>query len=1024
MNITDIFIKRPVLASVVSIMILILGLRAMFDLPVRNFPKLESANITISTTYFGADPDVIAGFITTPLESAISQAQGIDYLTSSSVSGVSTITANLRLNYDANRALTEINTKVNSVINQLPPQAQQPQLSVQVSETTAAMFINFNSDVMSASQLSDYLIRVVQPKIQTVPGVQRAEIAGNRQFALRAWLDPQKLAAVDLTAQDIFTALGNNHYISAIGATRGQMIAVDLNSNTDLHSVEDFRNLVVKQKGDSLVRLQDVANVTLGAVDYDENGKLDGKKSVAIMIEAAPDANLLDVTKRVRKIWPEIEAQLPSALKGYIVYDSSIYVTQSIQEVLKTLVEALLIVTLVVFLFMGTMRTAFVPAIAMPLSLIGAFMVMMMLGYSINMLTLLSLVLAIGLVVDDAIIVVENVDRHMKEGMTPMQAALAGARELTGPIIVISLVLIAVYVPIGFMGGLTGSLFTEFAFTLAGAVAISAVIALTLSPMMCSRMFKADQGEGRLAKMIDHNLEVTREIYQSILRHALDARAVLITFGFIIICLILVFAKLSQSELAPQEDQGFIVSVTSGPPTATTQQMGMFSSQVFSIISKNVPEMEHAIQFDGFGAVNRGFSPTILKPWNQRKRSTAEIVVELQKEYNKIAGARVAIFSPPALPGGGSGLPVQFVIKTTEPYSNLNEVAQAFMDKAQASGQFYYIDNDLKYDKPQTTVIVDRDKAATMGMTMRDIGSALGSMLGGGYVNYFSIDGRAYKVMPQVQQSNRLNADQLKDYYLRTPSGASIPASTLISLQTKTVPETINHFQQLNSATISGVAAVPLGQVLKTLQDISKEVLPHGYDIDYGGQSRQSVQESNTFVVTLAFAVLMIFLVLAAQFESFRDPLIILTAVPMAIFGAMVFIFLGVATLNIYTEVGLITLVGLIAKHGILIVQYANEEQHRGKSKREAIETAAGIRLRPILMTSAAMVLGVIPLVIATGAGAVSRNNMGMVIATGISIGTLFTLFIVPAMYLVLAQDHGLRAQKLQRALTPAADHN
>jgi multidrug efflux pump len=1023
MNITDIFIKRPVLASVVSIMILILGLRAMFDLPVRNFPKLESANITISTTYFGADPDVIAGFITTPLEAAISQAQGIDYLTSSSVSGVSTITANLRLNYDANRALTEINTKVNSVINQLPPQAQQPQLSVAVSETTAAMFINFNSDVMSSSQLTDYLIRVVQPKIQTVAGVQRAEIAGNRQFALRAWLDPQKLAAVDLTAQDIFTALSQNHYISAIGSTRGQMISINLNSNTDLHSVEEFRELVIKRKGDSLVRLQDVANVTLGAVDYDENGKLDGKKSVAIMIEAAPDANLLDVTKRVRKIWPEIEAQLPSALKGYIVYDSSVYVEVSIQEVIKTLIEALLIVTLVVFLFMGTVRTALVPAIAMPLSLIGAFTIMMALGYSINMLTLLSLVLAIGLVVDDAIIVVENVDRHMKEGMTPMQAALAGAKELTGPIIVISLVLIAVYIPIGFMGGLTGSLFTEFAFTLAGAVAISAVIALTLSPMMCSRLFKHDQSEGKLAKMIDHNLEMTREIYQYLLRHALDAHAVFITFGVIIIVLIVVFAKLSQSELAPQEDQGFIVSVTSGPPTATTQQMGMYSAQVYSIISK-LPELEHSIQFDGFGAVNRGFAPTILKPWNERDRSTADIVVELQKAYNNIAGARVAIFAPPSLPGGGSGLPVQFVIKTTEPYSNLNEVAQNFMDKAQASGQFYFIDNDLKYDKPQTTVIVDRDKAATMGLSMSDIGNALGSMLGGGYVNYFSIDGRAYKVMPQVQQSDRLNADQLKDYYLRTPSGASVSASTLISLETKTVPETINHFQQLNSATISGVAAVPLGQVLKTLQDIAKEVLPHGYDIDYGGQSRQSMQESNTFAVTLAFAVLIIFLVLAAQFESFRDPLIIMTAVPMAIFGAMVFIFLGAATLNIYTEVGLITLVGLIAKHGILIVQYANEEQHRGKSKREAIETAAGIRLRPILMTSAAMVLGVIPLVLATGAGAVSRNNMGMVIATGISIGTLFTLFIVPAMYLVLAQDHSARARKLEQALAPTADHN
>ncbi len=1022
MNITDIFIRRPVLATVVSALILILGLRAMFAMPVRNFPKLESANITISTTYYGADPEVIAGFITTPLENAISQAQGIDYLTSSSVSGVSTITANLRLNYDANRALTEINTKVNSVINQLPPQAQQPQLTVNASDATSAMFITFHSDVMSISQLSDYLIRVVQPKIQSVPGVQHAAVIGNRQFALRAWLDPQKLAAVDLTAADIYTALESNHYISAIGSTRGQMISIDLNANTDLHSVEDFRNIVIKRKGISLVRLQDVANVTLGAVDYNQNGMLDGKATVALAIDSAPNANLLEVTKNVRELWPEIEVQLPTTLTGAIVHDSSIYVAASIQEVIKTLIEALLIVSLVVFLFMGTMRAALIPAIAMPLSLIGAFMIMMALGYSINMLTLLSLVLAIGLVVDDAIIVVENVDRHMKEGMTPIQAALAGAKELTGPIIVISLVLIAVYVPIGFMGGMTGTLFTEFAFTLAGAVAISAVIALTLSPMMCSRMLKHDHGETKLAKMVDHNLEVTRQIYQNLLRHALDARPVLVTFGAIVIVLIVVFAKLSQRELAPQEDQGFVIALTSGPPTATAQQMSQFGLQSYQIVTA-LPEIEHVIQLDGFGTTNRSFAPMTLKPWNERDRSAAEIVVQLQSEFNQIAGARVAVFAPPALPGGGNGLPMQFVIKTTEPFANLNEVAQTFEAKIKEKLQFYYLDNDLKYDKPQTTVIVDREKAATMGLSMRDIGSAFSAMLGGGYVNYFSMAGRAYKVMPQVQQADRLNADQLKDYYIRTPNGASVPASTLISLQTKTVPEAVNHFQQLNSVTISGITGVPLGDALKTLQQVAKEVLPHGYDIDYGGQSRQSIQESNTFAITLAFAVLIIFLVLAAQFESLRDPLIILTSVPMAIFGAMIFIFLGAATLNIYTEVGLITLVGLIAKHGILIVQYANEEQHRGKTKREAIEIASGIRLRPILMTSAAMVLGVIPLIFATGAGAVSRNNMGLVIATGVSIGTLFTLFIVPAMYLVLGQDHLARDAKLQQALTIAPDH-
>jgi len=1017
MNFTDIFIRRPVLASVVSLVILVLGLRALFDLPVLQFPETQNATVTVSTTYYGADPDVIAGFITTPLEAAIAQAQGIDYLTSTSVSGASTITANLRLNYDANRALTEINTKVNSVINQLPPEAQQPSIALAMNAATSAMFINFNSDVLAPNQITDYLIRVVQPKLQTLPGVQSATVAGGRQFALRAWLDPQKLAATGLTAQDINTAIANNHYISAVGATKGQMVAVNLTAGTDLHSVNEFKRLVVKQNENGTVRLEDIATVSLGAENYEVGGHFDGKKTVAIMIEAAPDANLLDVTRRVRDIFPSIQAQLPVGLHGTIVYDASEFVSSSINEVIKTLVEALLIVTVVIFLFMGTLRSVIVPTLAMPLSLIGAFIIMLALGYSINLLTLLSLVLAIGLVVDDAIIVVENVDRHMKEGMTPMQAALAGARELTGPIIAISVVLIAVYVPIGFQGGLTGTLFTEFAFTLAGAVAVSALIALTLSPMMCSRMFKVGQGEGRLARTIDHNLDITRAIYQRVLGRMLDAWPVVVVFGAIIVGLILVLAKLSQSELAPDEDQGIIVNITSGPPTATPQQMQLYSKQVFDIASK-FPEYDHMVQFDGFnGTNNTGFGPFVMKPWHERTRKAPAIRDDLQNQLNAIAGARVASFLPPSLPGGGSGLPLQFVIKTTDSFANLNEVASAFMAKVQESGQFYFIDNNLKYDKPQTRVIIDRDKTAALGLTMRDVGSALGAMLGGGYVNYFSIDGRAYKVMPQVQQEDRLNEEQLGNYFIRTASGQAVPAATVISLKKEVVPQTINHFQQMNSATISGIAAVPLGDAIKTMQKIADEVLPQGYDVDYGGQSRQNLQESNSFAITLGFAILIIFLVLAAQFESFRDPLIVMTSVPMAIFGAMVFIFLGFATLNIYTEVGLVTLIGLIAKHGILIVQYANDEQRRGKSKREAIETAAGIRLRPILMTSAAMVLGVVPLVIASGAGAVSRNNMGMVIATGISIGTLFTLFVVPSMYLLLAEDHSQRDMKEEDAL-------
>ena len=1006
MNITDIFIRRPVLASVVSLVILVLGLRALFDLPVLQFPYTQKATITISTTYYGANPDVITGFITTPLEASIAQAQGIDYIASNSLTGLSQITVHLRLDYDANRALSEISSRVNAVINQLPPEAQQPVITIGTGASTASMYINFFSDQIETNQLSDYLVRAVVPKLQSLPGVQNAALSGARIPALRAWLDPRKLAAVNLTASDVSAAIGNNNYLSAIGATKGQMVSVNLAAGTDLHTVEEFRNLVVKRNGNALVRLGDVATVSLGAEDYNVRTVFNGKNSVAIQIEAAPDANLLDVGKHVRATWPSIVKQLPIGITGEIDFDATIYVRSAINEVTKTLGEALVIVTIVIFLFTGSLRSVIIPAVAMPLSLIGAFALMLALGYSINLLTLLALVLAIGLVVDDAIIIVENIDRHMKEGMSPLQAALAGARELTGPIISISVVLIAVYVPIGFQGGLTGKLFTEFAFTLAGAVAVSAVIALTLSPVMCARLFKGSQQEGKLARQIDHNLEITSNLYQKYLRMVLDNRSVAATFGVIIIGLIFVLAKLSQSELAPTEDEGFVMGITTGAPNTSPQQMAMYSQQIYDIVKK-IPEVESVIQFEGFGGVmNRSFTPMILKPWAERERDTTEISKELQLSFDKIPGAHIVSYLPSSLPGASDGLPFGIVIKTTDSFDKLNEVSQQLLHKAQETGIFYYIASDLKYDKPQTRLVIDRDKAALLGISMRDIGGTLSAMLGGGYVNYFNMDGRSYKVMPQVAQADRLNPEQLKNYFIRTSSGTTVPAATIMTLETETVPQAIIRFQQLNAASISGVTGLPLGEAIKRMSAIAEEILPQGYQIDFSGQSRQTIQESNNFTATLAFAMLIIYLVLAAQFESFRDPLIVMMSVPMAIFGAMVFIFLGAATLNIYTQVGLITLVGLIAKHGILIVEYANAEQRRGRNKYEAIEIASRTRLRPILMTTAAMVLGALPLVISTGAGAASRNAMGIVIATGISIGTLFTLFIVPAMYLLLAADH------------------
>ena len=1005
MNFTDLFIRRPVLSSVVSLFIVVLGLRSVFTLPVNQYPHTQNAVVTVSTTYFGADAKTVAGFITQPLESAIAQAQGIDYLSSTSSNGVSTITATLRLNYDANRALTEINTQVASVKNQLPPQAQQPVLTVQVGQTIDAMYMGFYSNEIPTNNVTDYLIRVVKPKLDSIEGVQVAEILGGRLFALRAWLDVDKMTSFNVTATDVSQALAANNFLATVGVSKGSMVTIPLTAGTDLHSVEEFKQLSIKNVNGAVVRLQDVATVSLGSESYDFNVAFSGVRSVFVGIKVAPEANVLDVAKRVRTMFPSLQKQLPTGVTGQIVYDSTAYINTSIIEVLKTLGEALVIVTLVIYLFLGNIKAVLVPVIAMPLSLVGTFFMMLLLGYSINLLTLLALVLAIGLVVDDAIIVVENFDRHMKEeNLSALEAALRAARELGGPIIAMTVVLIAVYVPIGFQGGLTGALFTEFAFTLASAVTVSGVVALTLSPMMCSQFFKGHEHDpSPFVEKIDALFDRFQKGYNRLLHSLLNTWPVLIVMGAIMILLLVAMFKMSQSELAPMEDQGLVAAQVVGPPTATSDQMQTYANQIFNI-AKAQPEYEQMFQITGVPSINQGIGGVIFKSWEERKRSATELQMYLQGQWNKIAGARVAAFQFPPLPGS-SGLPVQFVISTTEPFQNLNSVAQKVLDKVRASGKFYFVDVDLKVDKPQATVVVDRDKISSLGLTEQDVGNALGAALGGGYVNYFSIEGRSYKVIPQVLQVNRLNPSDLLDFNIKLPNGTLVKASTVASLSYDVVPESITRFQQMNSATLSGVSGASQGEVLQFLRDTVAEVAPTGYSIDYSGQSRQYMKESGGFLVTMLFSIIIVFLALAALFESFRDPIVILVSVPLALFGAMIFIFLGASTMNIYTEVGLVTLMGLISKHGILIVEVAKQLQNAGKTKREAIEQSASIRLRPILMTTAAMVFGVVPLVVASGAGAAGRQAMGIVICAGLSIGTLFTLFVVPAMYLFIGSN-------------------
>jgi multidrug efflux pump len=1005
---TDLFIRRPVLALVVSALILVLGLKAVGSLPVLQYPQTENATITITTTYSGASPSDIAGFITTPIENAVAQVNGIDYMTSTSQTSTSTITINLVLNHDPDAALTEISAKVNSVLNQLPTGAQQPVIVLKVGQTLDAMYIAFRSNVLSANQITDYVTRVVQPQLQAVNGVQTAEILGGENFAMRIWLDPGKLASYGLTATDVYTALGNNDFIAALGNTKGQSIQITLTASTGLHDAAGFENLILKQQNGAIIRLKDVGTVVLGADDYDQHVTFDNKGGVFVGIQVAPDANLLSVVKGVRKVFPDIFSQLPSGLQGSIAYDSTEFVNASIHDVLSALIAALVIVTLVVFAFLGSPRSVLIPVIAIPLSLIGTFAMMLLFGFSINLLTLLALVLAIGLVVDDAIIVVENVNRHLDDGLRPMDAALLAARELGSPIIAMTVVLISVYVPIGFQTGLTGALFTEFAFTLAGAVTISAIIALTLTPMLSARLLKPidrknPNWEGKLVGFIDRRFDAVHRRYTRMLSGSLDTIPVTLIFAAMILTSIYFLAMGAQSELAPDEDQGVVIFFSTNAPDATIPQATLYDEH-FNTLMLQHPEVAHTFQIDTPGQDILG---AVLKPWDERAKSATTLQNILQDEGDtQDAGQQVVAFQPPPLPGS-QGLPVSFVLKTTDDFSVLYPVAQQLLGAALKTGKFIFLQSDLKLDQPQANVAIDRSKAALIGLNMDEVGAALSEALGGGYVNYFSLDGRSYKVIPQVQRSARLNVSDLLNYPVTSVNGINVPLSTIATIDTSVIPESINHFQQQNSATIQGVAAPGVSQqeAIATLQKLAATILPSGYAVDYGGEMRQFEQENSSFAVTFGFGVIIIFLALSALFNSFRDPLIILVSVPMSIAGAMIFIYLGFGgvSLNIYTEVGLVTLMGLISKHGILMVEVANETRLTGMEKRKAIEYAANIRLRPILMTTAAMVLGVVPLILATGAGAASRVNMGVVIASGLSIGTCFTLFVVPAVYMVLS---------------------
>jgi len=1008
---TDIFVTRPVLASVVSLLILVLGLRSIASLEIREYPETKDTVISVSTSYPGASSELVKGFITTPLQQAIAQAEGIDYLSATSTQGRSTIEAHMRLNYDANAAIADIQAKVASQRSVLPDEARDPVITSKTGSTTSLIYLAFFSDTMKPTQIADYLLRVVQPRLQSIEGVGQAKLLGKSVYAMRVWLQPKRMAALGVTASDVTKVLRNNNYLSSVGKTKGNLVSIDLGATTDIAEEKDFYNLVVGKHNDTLIRLSDVANIELGAEGYDTENLFSGKPAIFIAVDQSPGSNPLEVAEKVQTALVEIKQNLPTELNFYQPYNASKFIEDSINEVGITLVEALSIVIVVIFLSLGSMRAALIPAVTVPLSLVGACFIMLLLGFSLNLLTLLAMILAIGLVVDDAIVMVENIHRHIEMGKPRIQAALDGAKELSLPIIAMTTTLIAVYFPIGFMGGLVGTLFTEFAFSLAAAVFISGIIALTLAPMLSARVLKPAGSIGPFEKSVEAFFERLTQQYKNTLHPLLSTPSIPIAFSLVVLLSLYPMYLLSKKELAPTEDRGLLIAFGSAPQTATLEFLKEQTKKLVDIF-ESIPEFDHSFILLGFGGdTHKMLGGFKMGPQSERQRTQMEIKPELQQKVASITGLRTAVVQRPGLPGAGGGLPVQFVVISDVSYSQLSTQAGELIGKAMQSGNFIFLQKSVEFDRPKLNLVINKDRAADLGISMQEIGRNLSAYFGEGYVNRFSMQGRSYKVIPQVSNENRADIEQLDNIYLNTASGQQVPLSSIITISKQIEPSKRTQFQQLNSLTIEGILrpGITLGEGLSYLEEEAKNTFPKGFKWDYTGSSRQYKQQGSALVLTFFMSLVVIYLVLAAQFESWRDPLIILISVPLSLASALAFIMLGAATMNIYTQVGLITLIGLITKNGILIVEFANQLQITEKmSIRDAVEKAASVRLRPILMTTVSMMVAMLPLLLASGPGAVSRFDIGLVIATGLGIGTIFTLFVVPAFYLMLARDHSI----------------
>jgi multidrug efflux pump len=1008
---SEMFVRRPVLALVVSTAIALLGVASLGLLNVEQYPQSTAAVISVTTPYPGANAELVRGFVTVPLEQVIATADGIEFLTSQSAQSVSTINARLQLNYDVNDATAQILTRINQVRNVLPEGSEDPILTVNRGENTAYMYIAFTSDRLSPSQLNDVLTRTVAPRLETVAGVQRVLIIGAPPIAMRVWLDPERMTAHDMTASEVRAALAANNVLAPVGDTESARLAVNLAAETNLHSADNFERLVVRQGAASLVRLADVADVSLGAESYSSSVYFRGEPALALAIEVVPSANPLEVIANVRAELPALERQLPSGVDAAVVYDGTVFIERSIEELVSSLAQALAIVTVVIYLFLGSVRAALVPAVAMPLALVGSLFLMLLLGFSINLLTLLALILAIGTVVDDGIVVVENVSRHVEGGEPRRGAAIASARELATPIIAMNVVVLAVFMPVAFLSGVTGTLFIEFAYTVAGATLISGVVALTLSPMMCAHLVRAEQSRSRVARVVEAGFERVARGYDRTLEVALDRRLIVLTLGALVLAACWFLYTSAERELAPQEDQGFLAVQSAGDPNISLEGLERWSRKIEPMLEQ-FSAVAGSFTANGFGGVgaapNVAFTGISLLPWEERDASLAELQPQVQARLSSIAGLQSAVFAPPSLPGAGGGQAVQMVVGANAEPLAISEVTERLLQAARGSGAFAFIDSDLSFDRLQVTVEIDREKAATLGVEMAQIASDLATMLSAGHVNFFSADGRSYRVIPQAEPGARVEPEQLTRYRVRTATGELVPLSTFVRLRRSVQPASLARFEQLNSATLSGIPApgVTLGEAVTTLREIAEQVLPADYSIDWQGESRQFVQEGNRLVLAFAIAVALMYLVLAAQFNSFRDPAIMLVSVPMSLAGALLFFALGFVTVNIYTQIGLLALIGSIIRHGILLVEFANNAQEIHQLDRvTAMRRSARLRLRPILMTTIATLAGMLPLLFAIGPGAESRFAIGLVLGAGMAIGTVFTLFVVPAVYAVVARD-------------------